>query len=135
MIYLATHKVETFCGGRSRRLPGLDSRSDLPDTRRVPDDRGFYRVYVIELDPQAFPRGRKGRTCVYVGETADTPEERFAEHLRGYRASRIVRKYGLRLRPDLYRGFVCLTRQQSRVLEARVAARLRVQGFIVFGGH
>jgi hypothetical protein len=113
----------------------VDRRANVPDTRHVPGDRRFYRIYVIELDPKAYPRGRRGRTCVYVGETADTPEERFAEHLRGYRASRVVRKHGLRLRPDLYRGFVCLTRQQSRVLEAKVAARLRVQGFIVFGGH
>jgi hypothetical protein len=97
--------------------------------------RTFYRIYVIELDPAACPRGRRGRTCVYVGETADTPEERFAEHKRGYKASRVVRKYGLKLRPDLYRGFTCLTRAQSRDLEARVAARLREQGFVVFGGH
>jgi len=101
----------------------------------VPAERRLYRIYVIELDPKAHPLGRRGRTCVYVGETAGTPEERFAKHLRGHRASRVVRKYGLRLRPDLYRGFVCFTREQSRLLEARVAARLRVQGFVVFGGH
>jgi hypothetical protein len=97
--------------------------------------RQIYRIYVIELDPAASPRRKAGQTCVYVGETADTPEERFAEHKRGYKASRIVRKHGVRLRPDLYRGFVCLTRAQSRDLEARVAARLREQGFLVFGGH
>ncbi len=98
--------------------------------------RRYYRIYVIELDPGACRRSTQaGHTCVYVGETADTPEQRFAEHKRGYRASRVVRKYGVRLRPDLYRGFVCLTREQSRRLEARVAARLRAQGFIVFGGH
>ena len=113
----------------------MDRRAHVPDTRLVPGDRRLYRIYVIELAPEACPRGRKGRTCVYVGETADTPEERFAEHRRGYRASRIVRRYGLRLRPDLYRGFVCLTRTQSRLLEAKVAARLREQGFVVFGGH
>lgn len=113
----------------------VDRRVTVSDTPQVPAERRLYRIYVIELDPKACPGGRRGRTCVYVGETADTPEERFAEHMRGYRASRIVKKYGLRLRPDLYRGFVCLTREQSRLLEAKVAARLRVQGFIVFGGH
>lgn len=113
-----------------------DGESQRVEPRPSPERR-LYRIYVIELDPKACPRpgGRKGRTCVYVGETADTPEERFEEHKRGYKASRIVKKYGLRLRPDLYRGFVCRTRQQSRLLEARVAARLRVQGFVVFGGH
>src|SRR5215207_475283 len=110
-------------------------KDDPQSTVTERTERRHYRIYVIELDPAASPRGRKGRTCVYVGETADTPEERFAEHKRGYKASRIVRKYGVRLRPDLYRGFVCLTREQSRLLEARVAARLRLQGFVVFGGH
>jgi hypothetical protein len=65
-----------------------------------------YRVYVIELDPAASRGTCAGRTCLYVGETADTPEERFAEQLRGYRASRVVRRLGLRL-----------------------------QGYVVFGGH
>jgi hypothetical protein len=98
--------------------------------------RRFYRVYVIELAPAAGRRQRPGCTCLYVGETADSPEERFAEHLRGYRASRVVKRFGLRLRPDIYRLFPPVrTRQQSRRLEARVAERLRMQGYVVFGGH
>ncbi len=96
----------------------------------------LYRVYVIELDRAACPRARPEQTCLYVGETADTPEERFDEHRRGYRASRVVRRFGLRLRPDIYRLFPPVrTREQSRRLEARVAERLRLQGYLVFGGH
>jgi hypothetical protein len=95
-----------------------------------------YRVYVIELDPSACRGVPSGATCVYVGETADTPEERFAEHLRGHRASRVVKRYGVRLRPDIYRLFpLARTREQSRRLEAKVAERLRLQGYVVFGGH
>lgn len=95
-----------------------------------------YRVYVIELDPAASREARPGQTCLYVGETADSPEERFAEHKRGHRASRVVRRFGVRLRPDIYRLFpVVRTREQSRALEAKVAARLRLQGYVVFGGH
>jgi hypothetical protein len=98
--------------------------------------RRFYRVYVIELDPKAARGARPGTTCVYVGETADTPEERFAEHLRGHRASRVVKRFGLRLRPDIYRLFpLARTREESRRLEAKVAERLRLQGYVVFGGH
>jgi hypothetical protein len=98
--------------------------------------RRFYRVYVIELDPKASPRTPPGATCLYVGETADTPEERFAEHLRGHKASRVVKRYGVRLRPDIYRLFpLARTREESRRLEARVAERLRLQGYVVFGGH
>ena len=98
--------------------------------------RRFYRIYVIELDPRAGRGARPGATCVYVGETADTPEERFAEHRRGYRASRVVKRFGVRLRPDIYRLFpLARTREESRRLEAKVAARLRMQGYVVFGGH
>ncbi len=98
--------------------------------------RRFYRVYVIELHPSACRRAPRGATCVYVGETADTPEERFAEHLRGHRASRVVKRYGVRLRPDIYRLFpLARPREESRRLEAKVAERLRLQGYVVFGGH
>ncbi len=98
--------------------------------------RRFYRVYVIELHPAACRRAPPGATCVYVGETADTPEERFAEHLRGHHASRVVKRYGVRLRPDIYRLFpLARTRDESRRLEAKVAERLRLQGYVVFGGH
>ena len=98
--------------------------------------RRHYRVYVIELDPSACRGARSGATCLYVGETADTPAERFAEHRRGHRASRVVKRYGVRLRPDIYRLYpLARTREESRRLEAKVADRLRLQGFVVFGGH
>jgi hypothetical protein len=59
-----------------------------------------YSVYVIELDDSL----RKGTTkpAVYVGQSAKSPEERFAQHLLGERASRYVRDHGVRLRPRLY---------------------------------
>jgi hypothetical protein len=48
----------------------------------------------------------------------------------------VVRRFGVRLRPDIYRLFPLVrTREESRCLEARVAARLRMQGYVVFGGH
>ena len=99
-----------------------------------------YSVYVIELRPEArIKRGcppPNGRPAVYVGQTADTPEERFAEHLAGYRAARIVRNYGVRLRPRLYRNYGPYpTREEAVAAEARLAEKLRRRGFCVFGGH
>jgi hypothetical protein len=114
------------------------NRSSLPYAARVPlrAPRRFYRIYVVELDPRACRGARPGATCVYVGETAGTPEERFAEHLRGHRASRVVKRYGVRLRPDIYRLFpLARTREESRRLESKVAERLRMQGYSVLGGH
>jgi hypothetical protein len=66
-------------------------------------------VYVIELRPEVMERKkvagknaerRVDKPCVYVGQTAGTPEERFAQHMGGVRSSRIVREYGVRLRPQ-----------------------------------
>lgn len=103
-------------------------------------EQPLYSVYVIELRPELCEkRGCQpgdGRPAVYVGQTADTPEERFAEHLRGYKAAPVVRDYGVRLRPRLYRNYgPYLTRAEAIAAEARLADRLRRRGFCVFGGH
>jgi hypothetical protein len=93
-----------------------------------------YRVYVIELDDSL----RKGtdKPAVYVGHSAKTPEERFAQHLRGERASRHVRDHGVRLRPRLYQAYpVATSRPEAEALERHVADRLRARGFTVYGGH
>lgn len=60
------------------------------------------RVYVIELSAQAGRRRDPRIPWVYVGSSARDPELRFAQHLRGYRSARLVKRFALRLRPDLY---------------------------------
>jgi hypothetical protein len=60
------------------------------------------RVYVIELERAAGRRRDPRIPWVYVGSSARTPEERFAQHRRGYKSARLVKRYALRLRPDLY---------------------------------
>lgn len=93
-------------------------------------------MYVIELADTAGPRLHPDRPNLYVGQSADTPEERFDEHRRGHHASRHVRRHGVRLRPDLYEALPRLaTREQAEVLELRVAEELRRRGHRVFGGH
>jgi hypothetical protein len=59
-------------------------------------------VYVIELDRAAGCRRDPRIPWVYVGSSARSPEERFAQHERGYKSARLVKRFGLRLRPDLY---------------------------------
>jgi predicted GIY-YIG superfamily endonuclease len=97
-------------------------------------DERRYRVYVIELDDSL----RKGtdKPAVYVGYSVRSPEERFAQHLRGERASRHVRDHGVRLRPRLYRAYpAAASRPEAERLERHVADRLRRRGFTVYGGH
>jgi hypothetical protein len=99
-----------------------------------------YHVYLVELSRELCEKrgcvGVGGRPPVYVGHTADTPEERFSEHRRGYGSSRWVRDYGVRLRPRLYRNYgPYRTRAEAEVAEVRLADRLRRRGYCVFGGH
>ena len=101
-----------------------------------------YSVYVIELRPEAMEKRafaaknaerREDKPCLYVGQTARTPEERFAQHLAGTRASRMVREYGVRLRPRLYANAGPFeTRAESERAETRLAETLRRRGFAVW---
>ena len=60
------------------------------------------RVYVIELDRAAGRRRDPRIPWVYVGSSARSPEQRLAQHQRGYKSARLVKRFALRLRPDLY---------------------------------
>ena len=59
-------------------------------------------MYVIELSPEAGRRRDPRIPWVYVGSSARDPEIRFDQHRRGYRSSGLVKRFALRLRPDLY---------------------------------
>ena len=94
-----------------------------------------YRVYVIEL--VGMPGQLKGEKWVYVGQSAKTPSERFAQHKAGGRlANPDVRKYGQRLLPALYRKIPPLAnRDEAERAEAALARALRERGFLVVGKH
>ena len=103
-----------------------------------------HSVYVVELDPAVRERARLQRLnpdadpekpCVYVGMTGLDPEERFENHKAGYRASPIVRDFGLRLLPELSEGLENLPYELAVRAEADLAAYLRQNGYFVVGGH
>ena len=82
-----------------------------------------HNVYVVLLAPTAGrlravraanPKRDAKKPCVYVGMTGLTPEERFANNKAGTKAAWVVKRYGLRLLPELY---------------------LRRAGYTVTGGH
>ena len=99
-----------------------------------------YHLYVVRLD-QALcnKRGclsRNGQPPVYVGQSAKTPEARLRQHKKGYKSSRIVRDYGVCLRPRLSKGYGPFgTRAEALEAEAGLARRLKRMGYCVFGGH
>ena len=99
-------------------------------------------LYVVELRPTIFeaeqrfseknPHWLPGKLCVYVGMSGLTPEERFKKHLQGEKDAWFVRKYGLRLRPELYRHFNPMPYDLARVMEPELARQLRQQGYGVW---
>ena len=70
-----------------------------------------HNVYVVLLKP-AVGKLRKVRAenpnrdskkpCLYVGLTGLKPEERFANHKAGIKAAAVVKRYGVRLLPELF---------------------------------
>ncbi|MBA2628068.1 MAG: hypothetical protein H0U85_08645 [Gemmatimonadales bacterium] len=106
-----------------------------------PDSAPTCRVYIVELDPavlserkfvNANPRYVPGKLCLYVGSTALTPAERFANHRRGHKANRFVTRYGIRLRPDFYRHYPPMGRLEAELTEREAALELRAEGFGVW---
>jgi len=103
-----------------------------------------YFVYVIELDSavrqivkfrNANPKMKSFTKCYYVGSSVRPPDERFDQHKEGYKSNRYVRKFGLKLRPDLFDRYNPIpTRSDAEQLEEYLAARLRGQGFGVWQG-
>ena len=101
-----------------------------------------YYVYVIELDPavadlQKFrsknPKYIKGNGCVYVGQSSRKPEIRFEQHKEGYKSNKYAKRFGLKLRPDLFEKYNPIpTRKDAEAIEAMVGKNLRERGIGVW---
>lgn len=74
------------------------------------------------------PRLHPGRRCVYVGMTGLDPDIRFDRHKAGIQSNKYVRKYGLRLLPELYDLYGAMTYDQACALEIELAIDFRESG-------
>ena len=93
-----------------------------------------YTVYVIELSRDCV-RTPCALAPVYVGQTAHTPEHRFAQHKAGGKlAAGKPHKYGVKLRPDLMKAAPVSTRQEAEEAEKALAKALERRGHKVFWG-
>ena len=91
-----------------------------------------HSVYVVLLhdERRADPWG------LYVGQTSRDPDLRFDQHKTGYKASGPVRRFGVRLLPDLVAHLNPLGRWEALDLEAGLADAFRNAGVPwVEGGH
>jgi hypothetical protein len=119
-------------------------RRSLKRLRRGGQADHHHHVYVVLLDP-AVARLRKvclenpgrdpGKPCVYVGMSGLTPEERLANHKRGDKASSLVKRYGVRLLPELFEHLNPMPFEAAEEMERDVAEDLRRAGYTVTGGH
>ncbi len=89
------------------------------------------RVYVIELAAEAGRRRDPRIPWVYVGSSARDAELRFAQHRRGYKSAGLVKRFALRLRPDLYDDLPDFRRSnEAREAELERARELAAAGFV-----
>ena len=97
--------------------------------------RRTYSIYIIELS-RACTKEACSLAPLYVGQTAHTPEQRFAQHKAGGKlAATKAREFGVKLRLDLMKGIGPFsTRKEAEAAEKKVAEALERRGHRVFWG-
>jgi predicted GIY-YIG superfamily endonuclease len=91
-----------------------------------------HSVYVVLLHDPARP----SPWGLYVGQTSRDPDLRFDQHKAGYKASRAVRRFGIRLVPELVAHLNPMRGWEAIDLEAALAEQFRRAGVPwVEGGH
>jgi hypothetical protein len=75
------------------------------------------------------------KPCVYVGMTGIPVDHRFENHKNGYKSAWVVRKYGIRLMPELYEHLNPMPFEAAVQMESELAEDLRAAGYTVTGGH
>jgi len=86
---------------------------------------------ILRLNPNRNPT----KPCVYVGMTGIPVDHRFENHKNGYKSAWVVRKYGLRLMPELYEHLNPMPFEAAVQMELELAEDLRAAGYTVAGGH
>ena len=93
-----------------------------------------YNVYVIQfshkvLNERKFlksnPNYIQGKLCFYVGMTGLDPDIRFDKHKAGIQSNKYVKKYGLRLVPELYLKYNPMSYEDAKYFEVDLGIRLR----------
>lgn len=103
--------------------------------------RHHHCVYVVLLSNDVLyeprfqrcnPNYDSAKPCVYVGMTGLDPDDRFDKHKAGIRSNRYVRRYGLRLMPELYDHYNPMPYHAARDMEVELAIGLRESGYGVW---
>jgi len=127
------------------RSTGNRSRNFVVDQKRIeaPEKTFHHSVYVILLDPAVLqhrsilrlnPNRDPAKPCVYVGMTGLAVQDRFQNHKKGQKSAWIVKRYGLRLVPELYEYLNPMPFEAAAQMEKDLAEDLRTEGYTVAGG-
>ena len=120
------------------------------ETRRLPQlsckhltEKFHHNVYVILLKPAVAehpsilrrnPNRDPAKPCLYVGMTGLPVEHRFENHKNGYKSAWTVKKYGIRLMPELYEHLNPMPFEAAAQMEKDLTEDLRAEGYTVTGG-
>src|SRR6266550_7498378 len=119
-------------------------RRTLKHLRTKLESLDHHNVYVVLLDPAVGkirkvraenPKRDRKEPCVYVGMTGLTPEERFANHKVGIKDASLVKRYGVRLLPELYEHLNPMPFASAAQMEKDLAEDMRRAGYTVVGVH
>jgi hypothetical protein len=86
---------------------------------------------ILRVNPKRDPL----KPYVYVGMTGLPVDHRFENHKNGYKSAWVVKKYGVRLMPELYEHLNPMPFEAAAQMEIELAEDLRVQGYTVTGGR
>ena len=110
---------------------------------RLAEPELHHNVYVVLLSKAALkdrwilqrnPKRDPSKPAVYVGMTGLPVDHRFENHKNGYKSARLVRKYGVRLLPELFEHLNPMPYEHAVQMEKDLADDLRAQGYTVAGG-
>jgi len=127
----------------SNRVAMMERRTYRTLRRNQPTAH-HHSVYVVLLDPAvgrlrtvraANPNRDPAKPCVYVGMTGLPTDERFSNHKAGIKDAYVVRRYGLRLLPELFEHLNPMPYEAAVEMEVDLAEDLRRAGYTVTGGH
>ena len=111
---------------------------------RSDESEFHHNVYVVLLSKAALkdlsilqrnPERDPSKPAVYVGMTGLPVDHRFENHKNGYKSAWVVRKYGVRLMPELYEHLNPMPFEAALQKESELAEDLRAAGYTVTGGH
>jgi hypothetical protein len=110
---------------------------------RLIEPEFHHNVYVVLLSKAALkdwsilqrnPARDPSRPAVYVGMTGLPVDHRFENHKNGYKSARLVRRYGVRLMPELFEHLNPMPYEHALQMEKDLAEDLRLHGYAVCGG-